>query len=103
MTIRQFLRRRVTWAYLIGIAGGLALWVAHWSRDEVLAEAATIFGVVAVVGGVLFLNFALRCPKCKGNLAVTAVSAVYSVWGKRRVKFCQYCGVSIDERVSEKM
>jgi hypothetical protein len=102
LTIREHLRHRVIWTYVIGLVGVLILWVAAASGDEGIGNIASLIGLVGIAVGVLFLTFGLRCPKCKGNLAATAAPAAFPFWSKHRVNFCQFCGVSIDERLMER-
>jgi hypothetical protein len=53
---------------------------------------------VPLVAAVVYVNFGLRCPRCKGNLAMTP-AAYPSFSTKHRFNYCPYCGVSVDDQL----
>ena len=97
------LRRR----YLLMLFGGMVVW------------GALIFGAVAVRGqepptwlfvagvpiflaiilGLLGINFLVRCPRCRGNLSRVGQIAARPLFG-RSVANCPFCGVSLDAEVA---
>jgi len=45
---------------------------------------------------IAYMNLGIRCPRCKGNLAITP--AIYPTFSKKhRFNYCPYCGVAVDE------
>ena len=99
MTIRDYIRRRVRIGYVLALVGVIIIAVGYpFSPDRI----DTIDAVVAFLtfvpffAAIAYLSVALRCPRCKGNLAVTPFAYPYLSL-KRVLKFCPYCGVSVDE------
>jgi hypothetical protein len=100
MTARMRLDRRMWWLgsamyagfglFLSGMLGGWLL-----GQPPVLALPGFALGFMVSMATHFFL---LRCPKCRGNLAPVAMRQGWlSV--DRRVCFCPYCGVCLDEEL----
>lgn len=101
MTIRDYVKRRLIVGY-----GVLALGVAYFlviarflAAEDGAGELLVAPGVALAIGGILYLNFALRCPRCKGNLAISPAAYPLSMSKQHRFNFCPYCGVSADQRI----
>ena len=105
MTIREELNRQVRWVYpmlflgmILFLAGGLltAYHVIAWPWPGI--PAAVIF-----FGMFFFMNFAIKCPRCRKLLFGTT----WVVGGKlfsvgKRMKFCPRCGVDFDSEMEMK-
>jgi len=97
MTIRQFVKRRFLWSIGFVVAAVLPLVIMGTLQNEQATPYFVAFGFITFAIGAGLVNFGIRCPKCKGNLGVTIVPAMFSFSSKHPVKFCPYCGVSIEE------
>jgi hypothetical protein len=54
--------------------------------------------MIVFMGAILALNYLVKCPKCANNLGRTiALPVGLSLGTGRKIKFCPYCGVSLDE------
>jgi len=100
MTIRQMLRRRILYWYsallLVGAWGGIFGPMQIESVDESFPVALVGVGG-AIVGGLIYMFVAFRCPRCTGNLWAT-VQSLALPWGRRdRVSYCHYCGCALNE------
>jgi hypothetical protein len=98
MTIRDYLKRRTRLIAAVGFAGWLLLplstIVVGGGQPPVPLFVA---GFVVFGGAILALFFLVRCPKCKTTFRQLASEIAFH-WGtRRRVNFCPYCGVSMDE------
>jgi hypothetical protein len=99
MTIRDHVRRRVLIGYGLAFVGaGIFMASAFLTDGKANGIDFFLFGFVPFLGAIIYINFAIRCPRCKGNLAFTP--AVYPTFSsKYRLNYCPYCGVSVDENV----
>lgn len=102
-TIRQHIRRRAT----IGLGILFGAWLAMGALGIATRGAAPWFaaamaaGALIFIGGIIYLTFFLRCPRCSGRVGQTIAWALLFQWGwQQRVNFCPYCGVKLDEPVS---
>jgi len=88
--------------FLILLVGIIAVSISHW------------FWVLIVGGGLIILvpNFILwykmPCQSCGGNLGHAINWVDWSTWKPNwkiaipeRIKFCQYCGVSLDKEIEQ--
>jgi hypothetical protein len=99
MTIRDYVKRRVRWGF--GVAFVSWLFVALTSnmgfggpRPGYLP----FLGVFGFMGAIVSFLF-IRCPKCRARLGQTiAIQTTmrFSRWSPE-VKYCPFCGVSLDE------
>jgi hypothetical protein len=100
VTIREYLRRRVLIGYGL-FALGVLYFILIGNFLEGKSEDADFLvvpGVALVVGGILYLNYALRCPSCKGNLAISPAAYPFTFAKRHRFNYCPYCGVSADRQ-----
>ena len=97
MTIRASLRRRLILTYVVLAVAVVCVIAFRELIDQQMENLAIGFGALMAVVALVFVNLGVRCPRCRGNLALTAQGAAFPLWRKRRVNFCQYCGVSLDE------
>ena len=102
MTIRAFLASRFRRLMLFGIlawlcAAGLTLGETSHFIPSWIAPI-PIFCFAAVV---LLVLFWIRCPRCGGRLGQLAgfLNAKERFF-QRRINFCPYCGVNLDEPCS---
>ena len=95
MTIRGYLKRRrvVSWSLLFG---SLALAVLGGAPQSPLAHPAVLtIGLAGFLVAIVYSNVANRCPLCRGPLG----SLMFNYGISRRVRFCPFCGVSMDEEL----
>jgi hypothetical protein len=99
MTIRSYIKRRVVLGYGLVIVG-FALFAASHLFGAPDGENSPLFFVAFIpfFAAVVYVNFAIKCPRCKGNLSVTP-AAYPSFSSKHRFNFCPYCGVNVDEKI----
>jgi hypothetical protein len=95
--IRTALRRKLLLTYIALAIAAVCVFAFRELIDQQMESLAIGFGALVAVAALLFVNLGLRCPRCNGNLAMTAQGAAFSLRKKHRVSFCQYCGVSLDE------
>ena len=50
---------------------------------------------VPILGAIVFVEIALRCPRCKARLGLMPVAELMSK--EKRFNFCPCCGISTDE------
>jgi hypothetical protein len=101
-TIRQFLaarRRKFIIAVIACWLGGFMSMVAASETQRPpswLVVATTVFfaGVLLAIFAIFFF---IRCPRCKGSLGANNAPLVRDHLFARRINFCPYCGVSLDE------
>lgn len=106
MTIREYLRQRIkrirrfalmAWLVMFSCALGII-----FSPHEV--QAVVVAGLIlsaAVFAGffVYLYTSGIRCPRCQGKFGPLAP---YFGWrSEGLIKFCPFCGTSIDEEVRE--
>ena len=101
VTIRQHIKRRLLIAYGLCLVGALIFVATGAFRVRGLGGETPLMwlGFVPFVGGIIFGNLAVRCPRCNGNLGQTAAMHLFRWSKKHRLNFCHYCGVSVDEPV----
>jgi hypothetical protein len=96
-TIRDYIKRRVRWGFGIGFVSWL--FVALSSTAGFFGPKAgyvPIIGVFGFMGAIVSFMF-IRCPKCRTRIGQTiAMPAAMRLFGPQ-VKFCPYCGVSLDD------
>lgn len=103
-TIREFLAARKRKFIILAIGSWLGVLASMFIGSETkgpqvlsLAASAVFFlgFAVAVLGILLFL----RCPRCKGSVGSNNAPLLRDHFGLmgRRINFCPYCGVSLDE------
>ena len=96
-TIREVIKRRVWWltapiAIAIMLFFGLTLLQPPGTRPDPRFTAPAL---LLAAGGLLGLNY-LKCPKCRGPFGQQLSWRVgFAI--RRRVNYCPYCGVSLDE------
>jgi hypothetical protein len=101
VTISEFIDRRKANVKLVVFPLWLLGFVmVAWGGKHGPWTPVTSFGVgVALVAGTVYLAFVatIRCPKCRARLGQTiAVPAAFRLSGPQ-VKYCPYCGVSLDD------
>ncbi len=98
MTIREELatrrRRLMVLAFLAWLGGGLS---AIFRVKDGLPWLPLPF--FALFGAAVLLHlYWLRCPRCRGPLGIVNASLTKEGGGlRRRINFCPYCGISLDE------
>lgn len=57
-----------------------------------------LIGFAVAMACIMTLMFSVRCPLCGGNLGfAVAWPATWDLSVSKGIKFCQFCGVSLDE------
>lgn len=99
MTIREVLRRKKLTYFAVAssslLLGMLALQGAFFTSATWLLYPGIALWLIAA-GAVVAYRFAVRCPRCRGNIGFS-----HSNFGRRRVlgsplMNCPFCGVSLD-------
>jgi len=93
----------VTGSILVA-AAGLLLGITNKLGPLQIISHVVAFAVF--ISGVVLL-MSVKCPKCSVRLGQAASGAAYGYrgWvrrGRRKVNFCPFCGVSLDEPVPQK-
>jgi heme/copper-type cytochrome/quinol oxidase subunit 1 len=102
MTIRDALTRKKRKAIVIAYAGlavfALGMGIGAGERPWLLVG---MVGFVFFCVGTLYLFFFLKCPACGGRIGYTVSypSGPFSV--SRKIRYCPFCGVSLDSEVEE--
>ena len=97
VTIRTYIKSKRRQAFLVGIVGFALLVTA-----SVIGQgfpALVFLGFVMFAGAILYQLFAIRCPRCRGNLGGPLAYASGPIGVSRRVRFCLYCGVELDTAI----
>ncbi|HEY3852451.1 MAG TPA: hypothetical protein VGL87_15860 [Steroidobacteraceae bacterium] len=99
MTIRDYIKRRVRWGFGIGVASWLVIAISgpmgFGGPKLGYLPVIGVFGFMGAIASFLFI----RCPKCSARLGQTiAMPAAFRLFGPQ-VKYCPYCGVSLDEPI----
>ena len=107
MTIRQMLVKRARFYVAIATASFLCV-IAFFGMGEgssfgfgsTLSSVLGVVGVAGLAGGILGIRYLIKCPRCGGGLGkFDWVSPAGAVLRERRVMFCPYCGIKIDEKL----
>jgi hypothetical protein len=98
MTIREFLATRRRKLMVLGFAAWLGFAasgvIAAQHRVTWLPFAFFVLFAAAVLGNLYWL----KCPRCRGPLGITNLPLTErGAWFMRKMDFCPYCGVSLDE------
>jgi hypothetical protein len=99
MTIREYLDKRRVRAYIslfggFGIVGIAGVWAGC------LPGFIVIIGIIFGVGGALYLNYGLRCPKCNGMIAYAVSWPIDKfIYISDSIKSCPFCEVKLDDQV----
>jgi len=98
MTIRAYIRRRMILGYGLALVGFAFVVGLHIFLEPESGSSLFVVAFIPFLAAIVFINLGLRCPRCKGNLAMTP--AAYPNFSKKhRFNFCPYCGVSADENI----
>jgi hypothetical protein len=101
VTIRDYIKRRVLWGFGIAFASWLIIALtSNMGFGGPRPGYLPFIGVFGFMGAILSFLF-IRCPKCRARLGQTiAVPAAFRLSGPQ-VKYCPYCGVNVDDELSE--
>jgi hypothetical protein len=101
-TMRDVLKRKIRWLFGIGLGAwlmmplGMAILRVDPQPHGKAPPLLIIVGTV-VFGAAILLIQRVKCPKCATPLGQIAPAIAFS-W-RRRINYCPYCGVSLDEPV----
>ena len=100
MTIRDHIARRKLKFLILAIASWLGFGASMPFAAESGGFPALSFLFFAGFGAaVLGIMLFLKCPRCRGPLGATnATIKMDNLLFTRRMNYCPYCGVSLDER-----
>jgi len=102
MTIRQRIATQRRRASIVGFVGfGVFVASAVISGPSSPPLVPILVGFVVFGGSVMYQLFAIRCPRCRGNLGgpLSYTSGPFGL--SRRARFCLYCGVELDSPADE--
>lgn len=97
MSIRKFLYQRFYGAFALLMLTGWAIMLTAQPVPGSVPISLWV-GIPVVVVLILYLNFGIRCPRCRGNLGITLGPALMSGFSRHPVHYCPFCGVSIDQK-----
>jgi hypothetical protein len=93
-TIRDYIKRRVRWALVIGAGAWVAL--ALTGLTGITNPAVAGLGFAVFFAAILAIQF-IKCPRCATRLGQVAM-LIGPLWsGKKSINFCPYCGVNLNE------
>ncbi|MBL8256796.1 MAG: hypothetical protein JNJ62_09360 [Pseudoxanthomonas mexicana] len=105
MTIRAYLRTRKARYSIVGTIG-LVLAMGLGMAGSIIGDARYSYATLVLLPIVLVCTLfsrSLRCPRCKGDVgSYTSLIRLRGAPLVRRVDFCAYCGVSLDEPIVPK-
>jgi hypothetical protein len=93
MKIRKLLQQKIRKFLLIALCGGLCLLASTAIQSSAIKQLVKSVGFLGLIVAGIGSNFLLKCPRCNGNLARTAMT------GQSKANFCPHCGVSLDEEI----
>jgi TRAP-type C4-dicarboxylate transport system permease small subunit len=97
MTIRQYIKRRLMWSLAVAIVAIVFIVISSIVGNPKDNVPIVTIGALVFLAVVAFINLGIRCAKCGGNLGMTIVPAFLSFSSKKKINYCPFCGVSIDE------
>ena len=103
VTIREHLKQRFRWGVIAAVVSFVLLIGIVASADGNPGPFFLI-GFIPFMGAVLYMNFAVRCPKCGGNLGLTIahfISVGSFGLSKHQASYCPFCGTQIDEEIGQ--
>ena len=77
-----------------GLVVGMALSKLEVPPTWFFVAAVPVF--VALLFGIVGMNFLVRCPKCRGNLSRIGPLSTRPMLGRRKVSNCPFCGINLD-------
>jgi hypothetical protein len=102
VTIRKLITRRrrnfliLAFAAWLGFGGSMFV-----ASTQGTPPWFTLIFFAAFGAAILGILFRLRCPRCKGSFGMINAPFNGKTTGiNRRIDFCPYCGVSLDEPLS---
>jgi hypothetical protein len=83
---------------VITAASGMGLFAASMLISTVYKGMFSMawIGFVIAIGGILFLQFGLSCPKCRGRIGDIVNSSIGPFKLSPKIRFCPFCGVALD-------
>lgn len=102
-TIRDRIKRRVRWCMGVALGGWLVFPLATAStaaagkpRPELMVLGFLLFG-----GAILALQWLVKCPRCSQRMGQEIGMRIGLSVFRKPPNFCPYCGVSLDEPVTQ--
>jgi hypothetical protein len=106
MTIRQSFNRKRSIIFLIFLAGILLQIILFQTVILKTTGPTPLYlfsgAIIAFVAG-LCNYFAIRCPLCKGNIGLVFWYSGGILYISKKIRYCPYCGSSIDEETENKL
>jgi hypothetical protein len=56
-------------------------------------------GFIIAIGGILFLQFGLSCPRCRGRIGDVVNNSLGPFTLSPKIRFCPFCGVALDSDI----
>lgn len=95
-TMRSYIKKRVFWAWGVGVGGLLLVMLTGVIATSSNTSAVIALGFLIVLAAGLSTRF-IKCPKCSTRLGPHVAMHIALPAGRARFNFCPYCGVSLDE------
>lgn len=101
-TIRERIARRVRWTAAAAFIGWLLVASSAVAKlNTTVSVDVTLLGAALFLGAIVSLLF-VRCPKCLARISQTIAMPVGLSFGRRRrVNYCPFCGVHLDDPCPE--
>jgi hypothetical protein len=97
MKIREMINTQKRKA-VIAASSGMALFAVSFLTSTVYKGMlpVALIGFAITMGGIMFLQFGLSCPRCQGRIGYAAnyPGEPFSISSK--IRFCPFCGVALD-------
>ena len=98
-TIRDYINYRGRWAQLALISFAITFILSRYFEEFTMWILIFLSSVGFVISAAVSA-YMVRCPHCRGSLLrLTGTIGSLANDGKHKMKFCPYCGVSLDERI----
>ncbi|HNN63717.1 MAG TPA: hypothetical protein PKH78_11775 [Candidatus Obscuribacter sp.] len=101
-TIRQSanIKKRVAHGSLAAGFIATAILFKHFAPTQ--NEMSFVYFIPFLLGGLVMVavQFATKCQACGGNIAPIIMATGNPITASKKVKYCPYCGISIDTEIS---
>ncbi len=86
---------------VITAASGMALFSASLLISTVYKGMFSVaaIGFIIAIGGILFLQFGLSCPHCRGRIGDIVNSSLGPFTLSPKIRYCPFCGVALDSEM----
>ena len=99
MKIREQLINKIRKAQYLGSAFILIIFVVLFTLEPPINIVLVIFFVVVVVSIVAYIEYFIKCPKCKVQIGSVAKAYGGVTRKKYILNYCPNCGASLNEEI----